>query len=138
MFSLSTSLVPSQVARPTTTTVSLRKNTNTKVRFVSCALLPFFRFFFLFYLCVSLVVDLRGVHHLSSKPRRRHQNIQFCDDLYMFIRVILMRLVFVESLRKNYYNEYYQRRMCAFSIIVLIRAHIGETVDDDDDDDDDI
>jgi hypothetical protein len=27
--------------------------------------------------------------------------------------------------------------MCAFSIIVLIRAHIGETVDDDDDDDDD-
>ena len=57
MFSLSTSLVPS---RPTTTTVSLRKNTNTKVRFVSCALLPFFRFFFLFYLCVSLVVDLRG------------------------------------------------------------------------------
>mgnify|MGYP003976989881 FL=1 len=56
----------------------------------------------------------------------------------MFIRVILMRLVFVESLRKNYYNEYYQRRMCAFSIIVLIRAHIGETVDDDDDDDDEI
>jgi hypothetical protein len=27
--------------------------------------------------------------------------------------------------------------MCAFSSIVLIRAHIGETVDDDDDDDDD-
>ena len=40
MFSLSTSLVPS-VARPTTTTVSLRKNTNTKVRFVFCALLTF-------------------------------------------------------------------------------------------------
>ena len=40
MFSLSTSLlVP--VARPTTTTVSLRKNTNTKVRFVFCALLTF-------------------------------------------------------------------------------------------------
>lgn len=38
MFSLSTSLVP--VARPTTT-VSLRKNTNTKVRFVFCALLTF-------------------------------------------------------------------------------------------------
>jgi hypothetical protein len=37
MFSLSTSLV----ARPTTTTVSLRKNTNTKVRFVFCALLTF-------------------------------------------------------------------------------------------------
>ena len=132
MFSLSTSLVP--VARPTTTT-SLRKNTNTKVRFVSCALLTFFRFFFLFYLRVSLV-DLRGVHHLSSKPRRRHHAIQFCDDLYMFIRVILMRLLFAKSLRKNYHNEYYQRRICAFSIIVLIRAHIGETVDDDDDDDD--
>ena len=39
MFSLSNSLVP--VARPTTTTVSLRKSNNTKVRFVFCALLPF-------------------------------------------------------------------------------------------------
>ena len=134
MFSLSTSLVP--VARPTTT-VSLRKNTsaNTKVRFDFCVFLPFFRFFFLFYLCVSLL-DLRGVHHLSSKPRRRHHAIPFCVDLYMFIRVILMRLLVIKSRRKNYHNAYYQRRMCAFSIIVLIRAHIGETVDDDDDDDD--
>ncbi len=56
----------------------------------------------------------------------------------MFIRVILMRVLFVKSLRKNYHNEYYQRRIIAFSSIVLIRAHIGETVDDDDDDDDDI
>ena len=39
MFSLSTSLVP--VARPTTT-VSLRSNTNTKVRFVLRVLLTFF------------------------------------------------------------------------------------------------
>ena len=53
----------------------------------------------------------------------------------MFIRVILMRLVFVKRLRKNDRNEEYQRRMRVFSSIVLLRAHIGETVDDDDDDD---
>lgn len=56
----------------------------------------------------------------------------------MFMRVILMRLVFVKRLRKNDHNEWYQRRVRVFSSIVLLRAHIGETVDDDDDDDDDI
>ena len=55
----------------------------------------------------------------------------------MFMRVILMRLVFVKRLRKNHHNGYYQRRIYALSIFILIRAHIGETVDDDDDDDDD-
>ena len=56
----------------------------------------------------------------------------------MFMRVILMRLVFVKRLRKNDHTEWYQRRVRVFSSIVLLRAHIGETVDDDDDDDDDI
>jgi hypothetical protein len=48
----------------------------------------------------------------------------------MFIRVILLRFLFVKSLRKNHHNGYYQRRIYALSIFILIRAHIGEMVDE--------
>ena len=76
------------------------------------------RFFFLFY--YACVVDLRVLHHLSSKPRRRHP-ILWC--IHTCTRVILLRFLFVKSLRSNYHNEYYQRRI--FSFRFLFYAHIS-------------